>query len=342
MPPRLNLLSAAPRALAFRPKPATPQWRLPLVARRCYSAGDDAAAKKQTDLPVAEEGAKGPNTETLPHVSEEASAMAKIRGGEGPDVTQGTPVEEVVAGDKEAEKNLPEVMKTKNKKPATAKVPSGTRGYATQAEVVRPTMLQQPNPLSLSSDGLKFGPVAFPMPAENRLKSRYDPVVDQVTKLLMQDGKLSVAQRNMSIILNYLRTASPPVIDPRRPLLPGAPPPSHLPLNPVLYLTLAIDSVAPLLRFKSIRGAAGGGVALQIPTPLSLRQRRRTAIMWILGAAEKRKFRGSGKGSFAYKVAEELVAVVQGSSAVWERRNGLHKVAVAARANLNYKGSKGR
>lgn len=138
----------------------------------------------------------------------------------------------------------------------------------------------------------------------------------------------------MSLILQHLRTSAIPTINPTRPLLPGAPPPSHLPLNPTLYLTLAIDSVAPLLRIRSQRGAAGGGVALQIPVPLGQRQRRRTAMQWILTAASKRKTKGSGRGGLAQKVAEELVGVVEGRSGVWERRNAVHKLGVAARANV--------
>lgn len=163
----------------------------------------------------------------------------------------------------------------------------------------------------------------------------------QVTNLLMQDGKKAVAQRNMATILTILRTTPPPTYNPNRPLLPGAPPASHLPLNPTLYLTLAIDSVAPLLRIRSQKGAAGGGVALQIPVPLGLRQRRRQACEWILDAAQKRKSRGSGKDMFAQKVAEELIAVVEGRSTVWEKRQGVHKLGTTARSNLTY-GKTGR
>lgn len=137
------------------------------------------------------------------------------------------------------------------------------------------------------------------------------------------------------MILERLRTASPPSA-PQRPLLPGSPPTSHLPLNPILYLTLAIDSVAPLMRMRSQKGAAGGGVALQIPVPLSLRQRRRTAIMWILDAAsKKRNTKGSGRTMFAYKVADELVSIVDGKSGVWDKRGGVHRLGVSARANLS-------
>ena len=78
-------------------------------------------------------------------------------------------------------------------------------------------------------------------------------------------------------------------------------------------------------------------MALQLPTPLKERQRRRVAIKWILDAASKRRDRGSGKGGFAQRVGEELVAVVEGKSSVWEKRNGIHKMGVAARANMNVK-----
>lgn len=138
----------------------------------------------------------------------------------------------------------------------------------------------------------------------------------------------------MALILQHLRTSPIPKINPSRPLLPGAPPPSHLPLNPILYLTLAIDSVAPLMRLRSQKGAAGGGVALQIPVPLGQRQRRRTAVEWILSAASKRRNMGSGKGSFAHRVATEIIGVVEGRSTVWDRRNAIHKLGVSARANI--------
>ena len=144
----------------------------------------------------------------------------------------------------------------------------------------------------------------------------------------------------MSYILNYLRTAPPPVPNPARPLLPGAPPPSKLPLDPIQYLTLAIDSVAPLVRIRSLKGAAGGGAALQIPVPLGAKQRRRQAVQWILDAANKKKSRGSGRGMFAQRIADELISVVEGRSSAWERRLLIHKTGTSARANLNSRGAK--
>lgn len=50
---------------------------------------------KEKPLPEAENLGLGPNQEQLPHVSEEAAATGKIMGDEGPDIEQGTPVQEV-------------------------------------------------------------------------------------------------------------------------------------------------------------------------------------------------------------------------------------------------------
>lgn len=46
-------------------------------------------------LPERDTPGAGPNQEQLPHVSEEASTTGKITGEGGPDIEQGTPVQEV-------------------------------------------------------------------------------------------------------------------------------------------------------------------------------------------------------------------------------------------------------
>lgn len=132
----------------------------------------------------------------------------------------------------------------------------------------------------------------------------------------------------MSIILDHLRTAPPPNLNHRQPLLEGPPAP-QLPLDPVRYLTLIVDSVAPLFRIRQVKGIAGGGTALQTPAPLNLRQRRRTAIKWIIDSSAKRR-----DAQLAHRVANELVAVAEGRSGVWERRDQQHKIGITGRANL--------
>lgn len=132
----------------------------------------------------------------------------------------------------------------------------------------------------------------------------------------------------MNIILDTLRSAPPPKLDPERPLL-GGPAPAQLPLDPVAYLTAVVDSVAPLLRIRQQKGAAGGGMSLPIPHPLGTRQRRRLAIRWIIDASDKRR-----DIALARRVAQEIVAVAEGRSSVWEKRHQLHKLGVSARANI--------
>lgn len=139
----------------------------------------------------------------------------------------------------------------------------------------------------------------------------------------------------MAMILNFLRTSPAPRINPQRPLLPGSPPAEHLPLNPNLYLMLAVDSVAPLIRIRGFTGLAGGGKALEVPVPISRRARRRTAFMWIMDTVEKKTSMGSGKKMLAHRIGEEIVAVVEGRSSVWDKRNQLHKTGTSVRANLN-------
>ena len=46
-------------------------------------------------LPKAPKDTVGPNQEQLPHVSEEAAATGKVTGEGGPELEQGTPVQEV-------------------------------------------------------------------------------------------------------------------------------------------------------------------------------------------------------------------------------------------------------
>ncbi|OQO13338.1 hypothetical protein B0A48_01566 [Cryoendolithus antarcticus] len=367
MPP-FNPFSAL-RTLPIRARPSFPVrqhlQRQPLQR----SFADQVATNNPNALPKAASQTGGaPNENQEDHVSEEAAKMAKATGGSGPDLDVGTPVQEILAEEKDTLKTAPQVMKDTIKDPQTkenAKPSSGTRQFSTMARRMqgemgmgseaagldgsmipsteqRAVFAEEQFNTAITPTVLQNLPLpALPIPARSQQEHRYDPVVEQVTNLLMVDGKKAAAQRNMAHILSVLRTAPAPTYNPVRNLLPGAPPASHLPLNPVLYLTLAIDSIAPLLRIRSQRGAAGGGVALQIPVPLGLRQRRRQAMMWILDAVEKKKSRSSGRNTFAQRVAEELIGVVEGKSGVWVKRDAVHKLATTARSNLNF-GSKGR
>ena len=53
----------------------------------------------------------------------------------------------------------------------------------------------KPPTIAVEAPGLKFAPVSLPLPKDGHVKHRYDPVVAQVTNLLMRHGQKSVAQR---------------------------------------------------------------------------------------------------------------------------------------------------
>jgi small subunit ribosomal protein S7 len=81
------------RTCAFRPRATVlhPSNAVIGVKRTAYRSFAD----KSHDLPKAEKGEVGPNMQQAEHVSEEAAKMANIQGGEGPDMSQGTPVQDV-------------------------------------------------------------------------------------------------------------------------------------------------------------------------------------------------------------------------------------------------------
>ncbi len=268
---------------------------------------------------------------------------------------------QILKEEKEQREQAPEILQKEmntqkiadNTTPSTN--PSGKRSFSTFARR-RPDMQTASTPMEMPLDM----PMSIPPPisyAVNRSETHQSPlppvethhklrsirkdqnpdIVTQLTNLIMRDGKKSVAQRNMAVILNTLRTLPAPTINTTRPMLPGVPAATHLSLYPIEYLTAAVDSVAPLMRIRSQRGAAGGGVALQIPVPLGKKQRRRTAFMWIVDAASKKQNRGSGRDTFPIRVAQEIVSVVEGKSGVWEKRNAVHRLATVSRTNVNYR-----
>jgi hypothetical protein len=53
---------------------------------------------------------------------------------------------------------------------------------------------QQSASAAMEPPGYKFEAPTMPLPKTENVKRRYDPLVEQFTKLLMRDGKLSLAQ----------------------------------------------------------------------------------------------------------------------------------------------------
>ncbi|KAJ5206784.1 Sodium/sulfate symporter [Penicillium cf. griseofulvum] len=364
MAPRLNLFTANKAVSALR-QSTTPALSSPrsiaspvrfravqsLPIQRRWNSSDGS---KKVESPLDEK--TFPTSDQLPDVTEEANEISRIMEKEkrcdgipsSPELDQGSPVEEILSRDKEAMKHMPKVMRDALKKsggsrsfstsarslmndlqgvePESNLIPSmAGEGASDEAVAALASMIEQVQGQALEENpGLKFDPPVVPEDLKTlNFRKRYDTMQDQFTKMMMESGKLTKAQKNMSLVLDHLRTSSPPQVNPRRRLL-GAPPASQLPLDPVLYLTLVVDSVAPLFRIRQQKGIAGGGTAVQIPHPLTLRQRRRTAIKWILDASDKRR-----DALFANRVAAEVVAVAEGRSGVWDKRDQQHKIGIS-------------
>ena len=99
---------------------------------------------------------------------------------------------QIIQRDPSAQEKAPQVLKDQ----ASATSPKGSRPYSTSARRQEEAMItfEDDGQIESSGSGHKFGLPELPIQSINNMKHRYDPVVVQVTNLLMQDGKLSVAQ----------------------------------------------------------------------------------------------------------------------------------------------------
>lgn len=88
MPFRLQLVR--PNALHSCRQYTSPH-QIPL----CLRLQKRSITADEKPLPKADKPGPGPNQDQLPHVSEEADALGKITGEGGPQLEQGTPIQEV-------------------------------------------------------------------------------------------------------------------------------------------------------------------------------------------------------------------------------------------------------
>ncbi|KAL7938527.1 ribosomal protein S7 domain-containing protein [Trichoderma chlorosporum] len=345
MASRLKIWGAC-RTLAVRPQPArlaAQPFRAQISSTRYYA--EDATNKPSNVPSSAMKAASGSNSKLEPRNSkateDTSNELAQKASEQTGSPSQASPIEalddatleQILYGGRpvtsQREGGLTEAQEEALYREGVIPPPEQAEAIVaagSQSIVTAVTEMQ--------NAGHKFGLPQKPYPDGFHVKKRYHPVLEQITRLLMRHGELSVAQRNMAAVMNFLRTAPAPIYSPKFPLLPGTPPAAHLPLNPVLYITIAIDSVAPLLKVRNIAGAGGGGRALELPVPLAVRQRRRMAFQWILDVINKKPSKGSGRNQFAHRIAEEIIAVVEGRSSVWEKRKLVHKLGTAARANV--------
>ncbi|KAI9219168.1 ribosomal protein S7 domain-containing protein [Blastocladiella britannica] len=147
---------------------------------------------------------------------------------------------------------------------------------------------------------------------------RTDALLAQTTNLIMRDGKKTKAHNLLQGALEHVRTMA-------------ARDNSSLPagLTPPALFAEAVAKAAPLLETKAFKR---GTKVLQIPKALNERQRNRRAIVWMLEAAKKRP-----EKEFEKRLANEIVAVLEGSSEAIKRKDAIYKVALANRVNVSIK-----
>lgn len=142
------------------------------------------------------------------------------------------------------------------------------------------------------------------------LPQRYDPILQHVTNMIMRHGKKQKAERLLSRALYLL------FCNARK--------------DPIEILKKSLDDLAPLMVVKTF--STGVAKKSVVPIPLSERQRHRIAWKWIVESANKRV-----SSDFAVRLGEELIAVYKGKSSAYEKRDQMHKAAIANRAYITLK-----
>ncbi|CCK69879.1 mitochondrial 37S ribosomal protein uS7m KNAG_0D01270 [Huiozyma naganishii CBS 8797] len=142
------------------------------------------------------------------------------------------------------------------------------------------------------------------------IPKRKDPILEHVTNMIMRHGKKQLAERTLSraLYIVFCKTRK----------------------DPVELLKKSLDDLAPLMIVKTFN--TGVAKAAVIPVPLNQRQRHRIAWKWIMEGAN-----GRVSSDFAVRLGEELVSVANGSSSGFDKRDQLHKTAIAHRSYIKLK-----
>jgi small subunit ribosomal protein S7 len=109
---------------------------------------------------------------------------------------------QVLKRDEKSQANAPKIIQQEFLK----STPAGSRPFSTAARSrqqgsTRPAsaeaedLMHIRNSAEVGNPGHIFGLPELPLPSHDRLKQRYDPLILQVTNLLMRHGKKGVAQR---------------------------------------------------------------------------------------------------------------------------------------------------
>ncbi|KAG0359314.1 hypothetical protein BGZ54_009992 [Gamsiella multidivaricata] len=205
---------------------------------------------------------------------------------------------------------LPPPMATSTQNSGDKKTSSTPATSTAPGLEATPSEQQQPEEEEREErDGSSFAEFV-PVSAEQVRSLNNNPILKQLVNTIMKDGKKARAERFVADALLEIRTRTQS--------------------DPYLVVLDALELASPILKLTAIKK---GSKVLQVPSPMTERQRRRKAIVWILEASDKRR----GEKKFKDRLASEFLAVVNGNSGALAKKNQLHKMALANRANASLK-----
>ena len=129
--------------------------------------------------------------------------------------------------------------------------------------------------------------------------------------MIMRDGKKSVAQTQVYQALDIIKTRGQ---------------------DPLKTFEQAINTVGPRMEVKPRRV---GGASYQVPTEVRGERRMSLALRWIKQAAEKRS--NKDFHTYAEKLAQELLDILQNQGEAIRKRDSVHRVAEANRAFAHFR-----
>ncbi|KAG9319445.1 hypothetical protein KVV02_007471 [Mortierella alpina] len=204
---------------------------------------------------------------------------------------------------------LPPPMATSTLESNSKRAPTLAVTTATADSLAEETTPDHDEVLSEDEDTSAFAEFVPVSPEQARSLSE-NPILSQLVNTIMKSGMKARSQRFVADAMLEIR--------------------SRTQSDPYQVVLDAIELASPILKLSAVKK---GSKVLQVPTPMTERQRRRKAIVWILEASDKRK----GERQFKDRLATEFLAVVNGNSGALVKKNQLHKAALANRANANLK-----
>lgn len=155
-------------------------------------------------------------------------------------------------------------------------------------------------------------------------------VTEQFVNHIMKDGLKQRARRIIKDSLDYLKIHANelsqndiemgPTTAETRQVVPST-------INATELFQDAVDRIAPLVKVKTSKI---NGKNQLIPRPLTSRQSRRIGISWLSEQASKKK----GDLSFGKRIGMEMILVLKGKSLLFQKKENVHKQALANRSNL--------